>query len=720
VKILFLYKYLTLGGCETVIRARLDGLAQHGIESEAWFLYDGAGRSIFSGLENRVHVGDPEDCFRYVSQERFDVLCTLDSEEIFPPFQAGLSSPRLIVEVHSPVMANIEYLRTMGDLPVAAYFAPSEHQAKIVRERVGKGPVIRIVPNPLRDLFVAEPRGFSPPPPRPVIAWIGRLDDLKNWTEFLDAAGILVLRGKEVEFWVVGPPVDSGTGDTLRRKAEEVGVVGHLRWLRGLDHQRVPTLLDAVRDSGGAVISTSRGESFGMTIAEAMSRRCAVVVPSRGPFSEFVRDGRSGLFYEIGSPKGAARALESLISDSERRKAFGDEGRKEVLARYAPEVALGLLARELQGLGRESATLPEVAVETAVLASTSEAELDVDPRFEEALRLRSKIEPEALDAGDIRSTWFRYALTTNLRGRDLARSLSQILGRRSWRGRRILDAGCAYGGLIRAFLRRDAKEVVGIDVDPSLLELATLNLESEDRHRYRLLQRGIEEFQPEADVTFDLIVCDNVLEHVADPEDSVRKLARLLAPEGSIYIAVPNPFSPPQIKSDPHHGLFGITLLERSHALRYFEELSAYPHYSVHRFATPEEYFSWFSAAGLSSRYAIRTTFFGERSDPEPARIGELEQQVAELSELFEEYRKDPRLSEASRQALETAFRNYCATFAEDSALAKAAAVGNGLEEFLDWYSPLVWHFLATRATHTTSVPRPVTLRSLRGAPALP
>jgi hypothetical protein len=42
VKVLFVYKYLTLGGVEAVLRARLDGLSAAGIEAHAWFFHAAA------------------------------------------------------------------------------------------------------------------------------------------------------------------------------------------------------------------------------------------------------------------------------------------------------------------------------------------------------------------------------------------------------------------------------------------------------------------------------------------------------------------------------------------------------------------------------------------------------------------------------------------------------------------------------------------------------
>ena len=38
----------------------------------------------------------------------------------------------------------------------------------------------------------------------PVVAWIGRLDRVKNWVEYLRIAAALLERGRLVEFWLVG------------------------------------------------------------------------------------------------------------------------------------------------------------------------------------------------------------------------------------------------------------------------------------------------------------------------------------------------------------------------------------------------------------------------------------------------------------------------------------------------------------------------------------
>jgi glycosyltransferase involved in cell wall biosynthesis len=350
VKVLFVYKYLTLGGVEAVLRARLDGLGASGIEAHAWFFHDYGGRSIFRGREDRLHVGPVEDCLRFARAERFDLLSSIDSEEVLPGFAGASGGPRLIMECHSTYLANIEYLRGLAAYRPAAVFSPSEGHSRLVKERVGEGIPVRVVPNPLRREFVEEPPPFPAPPPRPVVAWIGRLDEHKNWRGLVEISGLLGRRGVEHEVWIIGKAPDPEVPAQLLAAAREARVLRRLRWLGALPYGRIPVFLDAVRESGGVVISTSRAESFGLTIAEGLARRCAVAAPDQSPFPELVQPGKTGALFTPGDAASAAGCLQELLADAGLRADLGRRGREMVLARFAPEVALGVLAGELKRL----------------------------------------------------------------------------------------------------------------------------------------------------------------------------------------------------------------------------------------------------------------------------------------------------------------------------------------------------------------------------------
>jgi SAM-dependent methyltransferase len=100
-------------------------------------------------------------------------------------------------------------------------------------------------------------------------------------------------------------------------------------------------------------------------------------------------------------------------------------------------------------------------------------------------------------------------------------------------GRRVLDLGCRYGALTRAYA--EGNDVVGVDVDrEALREAAKLGIET----------RVANVEQPLAfdDESFDVVVAGELLEHVRDPERLVAEARRLLRPGGRLVGSVPNAY----------------------------------------------------------------------------------------------------------------------------------------------------------------------------------
>ena len=100
-------------------------------------------------------------------------------------------------------------------------------------------------------------------------------------------------------------------------------------------------------------------------------------------------------------------------------------------------------------------------------------------------------------------------------------------------GRRVLDLGCRYGALTRAY--SEGNEVVGMDVDhEALAEAAKLGIET--------LHGDVTERLPVEDASFDVVVCGELLEHLPFPERTVAEVRRVLRPGGWFVGSVPNAY----------------------------------------------------------------------------------------------------------------------------------------------------------------------------------
>ncbi|MEM9967717.1 MAG: bifunctional 2-polyprenyl-6-hydroxyphenol methylase/3-demethylubiquinol 3-O-methyltransferase UbiG [Pseudomonadota bacterium] len=98
-----------------------------------------------------------------------------------------------------------------------------------------------------------------------------------------------------------------------------------------------------------------------------------------------------------------------------------------------------------------------------------------------------------------------------------------------WRGKAVLDLGCAGGFMSEALDLKGAK-VTGIDPAAQAIEAAKRHATQSGKDiQYDV---GVGEALPYADSTFDAVVCVDVLEHVKDLQQVVAEVARVLKPGG--------------------------------------------------------------------------------------------------------------------------------------------------------------------------------------------
>lgn len=137
--------------------------------------------------------------------------------------------------------------------------------------------------------------------------------------------------------------------------------------------------------------------------------------------------------------------------------------------------------------------------------------------------------------------------------------------------RRYLDIGTAYGGFLIAFREGGFQEVIGIEIDNQLTRLGRANIQNVPNAR--ILQGDFVRDDFSALGKFDVITCNDVIEHVSDPVVAIQKIAAMLEPQGVAYLEIPNKDCIDFVILDGHFQIFGITQLERQDAALYCEQV---------------------------------------------------------------------------------------------------------------------------------------------------
>jgi SAM-dependent methyltransferase len=123
----------------------------------------------------------------------------------------------------------------------------------------------------------------------------------------------------------------------------------------------------------------------------------------------------------------------------------------------------------------------------------------------------------------------------------------------------ILDLGSGIGNFVVA-CRKNGLRVFGVEPDRIGNETSVTSLRiASKRLDPSPFAAAVGEQLPFADATFDLVVMDQVIEHVADQRKVLAEALRVLKPGGAMYVACPNYLR----FYEPHYKVWFLPLLPK-------------------------------------------------------------------------------------------------------------------------------------------------------------
>lgn len=160
-----------------------------------------------------------------------------------------------------------------------------------------------------------------------------------------------------------------------------------------------------------------------------------------------------------------------------------------------------------------------------------------------------------------------FAMSTVLRGRY---SFSLLNGHSCIRTKkRYLDIGTAYAGFLRAYKEQGFDEAIGIELQERLAILGRANIDGLDNTQVIVGDFIQDDYSYLG--AFDVVTCNDVIEHVDDAIVAIQKMSSMVADEGTLCMEVPNRNCISFVASDGHFQIFGITQLDRDDAALHYE-----------------------------------------------------------------------------------------------------------------------------------------------------
>ncbi len=181
----------------------------------------------------------------------------------------------------------------------------------------------------------------DPPLPagRRLVVQVANVMPDKDYPTLIAAAAKLAAVRSDVHFVFVGRGTDS---PAMARTVRQAGLDGAVTLAGHRDD--VPNILAAA----GAFVLSSRSESFGMAVVEAMAAGLPVIVSDLPAFRELLADGREGLKVPPGDPEALAGAIARVLDDASLRRRLSAAG-----SRAAQRFGEGRVVRRFERLLRE-------------------------------------------------------------------------------------------------------------------------------------------------------------------------------------------------------------------------------------------------------------------------------------------------------------------------------------------------------------------------------
>lgn len=166
----------------------------------------------------------------------------------------------------------------------------------------------------------------------PVIGTLGHLSEKKGQRVFLQAVKLLVDKGLDAEFVILG---DGPDRTALRNLADELNVTKRVTF--------TPQTVSGQLTQLDILVEPSLQEGLGVSVMQAMAMGVPVVATGVGGLYDLIEDGRTGVMVPASDPEALAEAIWRLLNNASERIEMAKQAREMIEKEFAADHVAGRL-----------------------------------------------------------------------------------------------------------------------------------------------------------------------------------------------------------------------------------------------------------------------------------------------------------------------------------------------------------------------------------------
>lgn len=340
--ILFVY-YLPSGGVETLNRQRSVALKKKGINCH--FLYYQKKRDLVNDHKGQTMITNDDEIIKNILEKGdFSAIVITSDHAGLERFRNLGYEGTLIFEIQGlgteetaqrVIPEAIPYILKYSD---GILMSKTPHIIELLKKQPQLPPTFIF-----NNCFDTARFSYTPPQHKythPIIGWIGRIEDNKNWIDFLQIGHKLIYSyNPNIQLYIFEDATLSTQQNRERfsKMIKDLHLESNITLFSNIPNEEMPIYYSMIGDSGGLVCSTSITEGFGYAIVEAMSCRCPVLSTRSDGVSNSIIHNKTGKYYNIGNIEEASHEIIELLSNNTLRIHIITSALQHIQKEFNPE-----------------------------------------------------------------------------------------------------------------------------------------------------------------------------------------------------------------------------------------------------------------------------------------------------------------------------------------------------------------------------------------------
>lgn len=344
-KVLVIWRLLTVGGVNAGWRNRSIYFKKHGIETEFLYTTDHGGLHIMQDVAKVYLTKDEEEIIKIIKKNNYEAIIVCDTKAAYKWIRKAQFKGPILIEARTPELIKLTpHLKSFKRVEPQLIIVPSNYQKRLVSILVEDIPIQVIYNGVDTSFFHAIPdeqinHTDLPilPKDKKIIGWIGRVDKRKNWPMLIEVAKKIKNERNDTEIWLIGG-AQSVQREEFATVWKDEQLEDIIKWHPVIPYQQMPHVYAKIRQSGGCTLATTKSESFGNTFIESMICGVPVVASNIMPINEIVVHGETGLLFRGQNVDDAVKQLYSILDDHPFQQQMSEAAIRRVEEKFAIEV----------------------------------------------------------------------------------------------------------------------------------------------------------------------------------------------------------------------------------------------------------------------------------------------------------------------------------------------------------------------------------------------